>query len=113
VRIERPAGSANQFSTITIGVPVDFTGTQIELRGFLKTEDSGFAGLWLRKEGESAGVAFDNMQNRTSIVHLDDAVVLNITLTWPQPPPWMDWLTWISWLGTRERATGPGTKGRR
>ncbi|MGA2185057.1 MAG: S41 family peptidase [Bryobacteraceae bacterium] len=64
-RLERDASSANTFSTITIGIPVDFTGTRIELRGFLKTEDvSDFAGLWMREDGDSGVVAFDNMQSR-------------------------------------------------
>jgi C-terminal processing protease CtpA/Prc len=64
-RLERDAGSASTFSSLTTGTPIDFAGGRVELRGFLKSEDvSGFFGLWLRQDGESGSVAFDNMQNR-------------------------------------------------
>jgi C-terminal processing protease CtpA/Prc len=64
-RLDRDAESAGKFSTITIGIPVDFTGTRIELRGFLKTENvSEYAGLWMREDSDGGSVAFDNMQNR-------------------------------------------------
>jgi hypothetical protein len=44
---------------------VDFTGTRIEFRGFLKTEDvSEFMGLWMRVDGEAPNLAFDSMQSR-------------------------------------------------
>jgi hypothetical protein len=43
-----------------------FEGDNIELRGFLKLQDvnDGFAGLWLRVDGNSQGLAFDNMQKQ-------------------------------------------------
>jgi hypothetical protein len=64
-RIERNAASPNQFSTLTKSIPVNFTGSKIELRGFLRTEEaSDFVGLWLREDGESPNLAFDNMQAR-------------------------------------------------
>lgn len=64
-RIERHPNSPSQFSTITKSIPIDFSGTTIELRGFLRTEDvDNFAGLWMREDGESASLAFDNMQSR-------------------------------------------------
>ena len=57
--------STNNFSSITIGIPVDFTGNRIEFRGFLKSEDvSDFFGLWMREDGNDSAVAFDNMQAR-------------------------------------------------
>ena|SRR5271166_1808714 len=38
--------SPSNFSTITKSIPMDFSGTTIELRGFLRTEDvSDFVGL--------------------------------------------------------------------
>jgi len=44
---------------------VDFSGARIELRGFLRTEDvSDFVGLWMREDGETPALAFDNMQDR-------------------------------------------------
>ena len=64
-RLERHPDSPNNFSTITKSIPVDFSGTTIELRGFLRTEDvSGFVGLWMREDGESPALAFDNMESR-------------------------------------------------
>ncbi len=61
-RLERTANSAGEFSTITRTMRMDFSGSRIELRGWLKTEDvSQMAGLWLREDGESGPVAFDNM----------------------------------------------------
>lgn len=62
-RLERHADSPNSFSTLTKSIPMDFAGTTLELRGFLRTEDaSDFVGLWMREDRESAGLAFDNMQ---------------------------------------------------
>ena len=44
---------------------MDFSGGTVELRGFLRTEEvSDFAGLWMREDGDSPALAFDNMQNR-------------------------------------------------
>jgi C-terminal processing protease CtpA/Prc len=64
-RLERHPGSPNNFSTITKSVPMDFSGSTIELRGFLRTEDvTGFVGLWMREDGESPALAFDNMEAR-------------------------------------------------
>ncbi len=64
-RIERHADSPGVGSTVTKSVPMDFAGKAIELRGFLRTEEvSDFAGLWMREDGETPAVAFDNMQRR-------------------------------------------------
>jgi C-terminal processing protease CtpA/Prc len=45
---------------------MDFTGSRIELRGFLRTEDvSSHVGLWMRQDGEARGsLAFDNMSSQ-------------------------------------------------
>ena len=65
LRIERKATSDGTFTAVSKGMPIDFTGTRLELRGFLRTEDvSGFAGLWMREDGDGESVAFDNMQGR-------------------------------------------------
>ncbi|MGD0437184.1 MAG: CHAT domain-containing protein [Bryobacteraceae bacterium] len=73
VRLERDensvdangASSADKFSVITIAIPIDFTGTRVELRGFLKTEEvSKFAGLWMREDGDGGAIEFDNMESR-------------------------------------------------
>jgi C-terminal processing protease CtpA/Prc len=64
-RIARDARSAGNFSSVTKVIPLNFSGGTIELRGFLRTEDvSGFAGLWMREDGQSRNLAFDNMQKR-------------------------------------------------
>lgn len=64
-RIERTSASAQTFTTITKSLPMDFAGRQVELRGFLRTEEvSGFVGLWLRQDGHEPSLAFDNMAGR-------------------------------------------------
>ena len=66
VKVERQADSAGQFSGVNYSLPVDFGGTTIVLKGFVRMEDvSDFAGLWVREDGESReqfGLAFDSMQ---------------------------------------------------
>ena len=65
VRIERKDDSPNQFTSVTKMIPIDFAGEQLELSGYLRTENvSDFAGLWMREDGDGGSVAFDNMQRR-------------------------------------------------
>ncbi|MBI3886588.1 MAG: hypothetical protein HY302_12795 [Opitutae bacterium] len=64
-RIERRADSPQEFSSLASSLPMDFKGEQVELRGFIRTEEvSDFAGLWMREDGEIANLAFENMQQR-------------------------------------------------
>lgn len=64
-RIQRQAESPDDFSSLTNDIQMDFAGTTIELRGFIRTEGvSGFVGLWMREDGETPGLAFDNMESR-------------------------------------------------
>ena len=64
-RIERKPDSPQEFSTLTKSLPMNFKGSRIELRGFVRTEDvSGFAGLWLREDGVEESLEFDGMQRR-------------------------------------------------
>ncbi len=64
-RIDRDPESGGRFSTFTTSLPVTFSGETLELSGWLRTEDVvGFAGLWLRQDGPSGSVQFDNMQSR-------------------------------------------------
>jgi hypothetical protein len=64
-RIQRQADSPDDFSTLTNDIQMDFAGATIELRGFLRTEAvSGFVGLWMREDGETPSLAFDNMESR-------------------------------------------------
>jgi Peptidase family S41 len=65
LRIERNDTTESAFTAVTKMIPIDFAGESLELRGFLRTEDvSNFAGLWMREDGDSGPVAFDNMQAR-------------------------------------------------
>jgi C-terminal processing protease CtpA/Prc len=64
-RVERAAGSAGDFSGLSMRIPLDVSGKTIVLRGFLRTEDvTGFVALWLREDDSSSGVAFDTTQSR-------------------------------------------------
>jgi len=64
-RIERTQDDSNHFSTITKAIPIEFSGNTLEFRGFLRTENvTGFAGLWMREDGDSGMLQFDNMQSR-------------------------------------------------
>ena len=65
LRIDRKAEGQGEFTAVTRMLPVDFAGTRLELSGFLRTENvSGFAGLWMREEGDAGVIAFDNMESR-------------------------------------------------
>jgi C-terminal processing protease CtpA/Prc len=64
-RIQRTAKSTGQFSSLTNSIPIDFSGRQVEFRGFIRTQDvTGYAGLWLREDGSGAQLEFANMQRR-------------------------------------------------
>ena len=63
-RLERKTDSPGQFTTLHRAISMNFSGKTIQLRGFLRLEDvTGFAGLWMREDGESDTLAFDNMQD--------------------------------------------------
>jgi C-terminal processing protease CtpA/Prc len=64
-RIESDAKTPNSFATVKNSLPIDFSGSTVELRGYLRTEAvSGFAGFWLREDGDTPNLEFDNMQAR-------------------------------------------------
>jgi C-terminal processing protease CtpA/Prc len=64
-RIDRTPSTPGDFSTIMKAVAVDFSGDQIQIRGWLRTEDiTGWVGLWMREDGETGGLEFNNMQAR-------------------------------------------------
>jgi hypothetical protein len=63
VRLARDTGGS--FSAMYKVIPVDFGGTTIEYRGFLRTEDvKGFAGLYMVVGSSSGTLAFDNMEDQ-------------------------------------------------
>ena len=56
-----------EFGAFSLSFPADFEGKTITFKGWIKTENvsqDGWAGLWLRLDGESDFVGFDNMQDR-------------------------------------------------
>lgn len=61
-----PERSENLFGVAVLVIPGNYEGTEIELSGFLKLRNvsDGFAGLWLRIDGDSGSLQFDNMQSR-------------------------------------------------
>jgi hypothetical protein len=66
--VERKADTPNAFSGISLVIPVDFEGSRIELRGFLRTADvSDFVALWMREDGENpqaGGIEFATLQGQ-------------------------------------------------
>ena len=63
-RIVRDAESESSFSTLTKRVDARFHGSKLELRAYLKTENvDGWAGLWLRQDGDAGVVAFENHED--------------------------------------------------
>ena len=64
-RLERDASSAGTFTTITLVLPLDFSGQTIEWRGFFKMENvSDYAALWMRIDGSGGTVAFNSLQSQ-------------------------------------------------
>ncbi|MBL7813918.1 MAG: hypothetical protein JNL70_02845 [Saprospiraceae bacterium] len=66
IKAPNDAGDATFGSTFYV-IPSRYKGKRIVLRGYLKTKDvsaTGFAGLWMRLDGYSGVVAFDNMQKQ-------------------------------------------------
>jgi C-terminal processing protease CtpA/Prc len=63
VRIARQPDSKQAFSTITKSIPIDFAGTALELRGFIRTQDvREYSAFWMREDGLAGSVAFASMQ---------------------------------------------------
>jgi C-terminal processing protease CtpA/Prc len=64
-RITRTALDSGGSSGISRMVPMEFAGKRIEMRGFLRTENvSKYVGMWMREEGDSGAVEFDDIQSR-------------------------------------------------
>jgi C-terminal processing protease CtpA/Prc len=65
VRIERNAESSGQFSVIGRPISWEFPGKNIEVRGFLRTENvTGYAGLWMRQDNGREQLALENMESQ-------------------------------------------------
>ena len=64
-RVERDESSSSTFSTFTKSLPIEFAGKSVQMRGWLRLENvTGFAGLWMREDGDAPNLAFDNMQRQ-------------------------------------------------
>ncbi len=72
---------AANFGSCSIVIPSTFTGKQIILKGFLKTENvkNGYAGFWMRLDGVNGNVGFDNM-NKRGITGTNDWKEFSISL---------------------------------
>jgi hypothetical protein len=59
-------GSKTPYGAINYKINNTFNGSKITLKGYVKTDSvkSGYAGLWMRIDGKSETVAFDNMSSR-------------------------------------------------
>lgn len=65
LRLSRDAESPGRFSSVGYRRAIDFAGTTIELRGYLRTENADqHVGLWLRQDDGETSVAFDNMRSQ-------------------------------------------------
>ena len=65
VRIERNAQSNGEFSVIGRPISWEFSGKNIEMRGFLRTENvTGYAGLWMRQDNGPEMLLLENMQRQ-------------------------------------------------
>ena len=67
LRLERTEASAGQFSTTISGMPIDFSGKTVELRGWLRREGAGVPSLWLRQDTADAPLAFVDMSSAPQV----------------------------------------------
>jgi serine/threonine protein kinase len=68
-RIDRTPDSPEKYSSVVHGIPIDFKGRRVELRGFLRTENvkGESAGLWLREDTASGEVLSSENMERQSL----------------------------------------------
>ncbi|MET4075661.1 S41 family peptidase [Hymenobacter sp. UYCo722] len=64
IQSETAVHDAASFGVARLQMPVGFRGKTLKLTGYLKAENvrEGFAGLWLRVDGDGGTLAFNNMQ---------------------------------------------------
>ncbi|WP_035349414.1 hypothetical protein [Edaphobacter aggregans] len=56
---------SSSFSVITRSLPIDFQGTSVELRGYLRLKDvTNYTGLWLRQDADGQSLSLENMQSQ-------------------------------------------------
>lgn len=73
------------FGTVLLEIPANYKGKQIELKGYMKTQDikNGFAGLVLRIDGNTDVLQFDNMY-RQKINGTSDWKPYSVKLPFPK-----------------------------
>ena len=74
VLIESPQDKiGSTFGSVAFTIPTSYEGKEIELKGFLKLKgvSEGYAGLFLRIDGESGVLQFDNMESKQIVGTLD------------------------------------------
>lgn len=82
-RIERTTASSGTFSTLTLGIPIDFGGQTIQWCGYIKTENvSDYVALWMREDASSTlSVGFATMQGQ-GVKGTNDWAPYCISLPW-------------------------------
>ena len=82
-RINRTPSSTPSFWTITQSIPVDFTGTAIQWRGWIKMQNvGGYVALWAREDDANHSVLkFSTMQGQ-NIGGTADWTQYSITIPW-------------------------------
>jgi len=80
-----PDNESKAFGCVVTKIPAVYSGSEIELKGFLKLEDvdKGFAGLIMRIDGKEGVLQFDNM-NSTKLHGTIGWKQYSITLTYPE-----------------------------
>ena len=66
LRIQRDDKSAGESSSVLRGLPIDFEGKTIELRGWLRAEGSA-PHLWMRQDGATPNLAFVSLDDASKV----------------------------------------------
>lgn len=82
-RIDRTASSTPSFSTITQSIPIDFAGTTIQWRGWIKMQNvSGYVALWAGEyDAKANNLQFATMQGQ-GVSGTADWQQYSITMAW-------------------------------
>jgi C-terminal processing protease CtpA/Prc len=78
-------GSDKSYAVCSNGIPAKYSAKSITLKGYVKTEGikNGWAGLWLRVDGEGVPLQFDNMEER-GLTGTNDWKEYSIKLKYPE-----------------------------
>jgi C-terminal processing protease CtpA/Prc len=99
-RIRRTGDSADVASALTATIPIDFSGTTVEVRGFLRTDAVvGAMGLWIREDGAGGTMQFNNM-GQQQIDGTRDWTEYRLTLPLVAEARVLHFGAWLSGTGT-------------